>query len=216
MEIKPSCQDMIIEEEEEEEDEVKAPLLSSKGVPEVDRNLIQQAISQTFQSTACLANLLPTGTALCFQLLAPIFSNQGHCDAAARAMTVSLLGLCALSCFLLSFTDSVKDQKGSLCYGFATFNGLWIIDGSATLPAEMAARYKLKFIDFAHAVMSVLVFAAVAMFNDNVVECLWPAPSTGTKEVLTALPVGIGVMCSMLFVVFPTKRHGIGFPLTDC
>ncbi|XP_057764435.1 LOW QUALITY PROTEIN: protein DMP6 [Salvia miltiorrhiza] len=196
----------------EEEDEA---LLTNKGLPEVERNLIQEAIRQTFQSTASLANLLPTGSALCFQLLAPIFTNQGECDAAGRGMTAALVGLCAFSCVLLCFTDSIKDQKGSVCYGFATFNGIWIIDGSATLPPEIAAKYKLKFIDFAHAVMSMLVFAAVALFDENVVKCLWPEPSTGTKEVLTALPVGIGVVCSMLFLVFPTKRHGIGFPLTD-
>ncbi|KAL1537838.1 protein DMP4-like [Salvia divinorum] len=210
MEIRSSSFIEIVEEEEE-----KAPLLSNKGLPEVDRNLIQQAISQTFRSTACLANLLPTGTALCFQVLAPIFTSGGNCDAAGRAMTAALVGLCAFSCVLLSFTDSVKDKKGNVCYGFATFRGMWIIDGAATLPPEITAKYKVRFIDFAHAVMSAVVFAAVAMFNENVVECLWPAPSPGTKEVLAALPVGIGMVGSMFFVAFPTTRHGIGFPVTS-
>ncbi|PIN00875.1 hypothetical protein CDL12_26620 [Handroanthus impetiginosus] len=194
--------------------EQEMPLLVDKSLPEVERNLIQQAISQTFESTAHLANLLPTGTVLAFQLLSPIFSNQGECDAVGRSLMAGLVALCGLSCILLSFTDSFKDQRGNIVYGFATFRGLWIIDGSVTLPPEIAARYKLKFIDFVHALMSILVFAAIALFDQNVVNCFYPEPSTGTKEVLTALPIGIGVACSMLFVVFPTKRHGIGFPVT--
>ncbi|XP_047956853.1 protein DMP4-like [Salvia hispanica] len=210
METRTSSTIEIMEDEEE-----KAPLLSNKGLSEVDRNLIQQGISQTFRSTACLANLLPTGTALCFQVLAPIFTGGGKCGAAGQAMTGALVGLCALSCVLLSFTDSVQDKKGNVYYGFATLRGMWIMDGSVSLPPEIAVNYKLRFIDFAHALMSLVVFAAVAMFNESVVECLWPAPSPGTKEVLAALPVGIGTVGSMFFLSFPTTRHGIGFPLSS-
>jgi hypothetical protein len=91
---------------------------------------------------------------------------------------------------------------------------LWVIDGSATIPPEVAANYRLQFIDFMHALMSILVFAAIALFDQNVVDCFYPSPSTKEEEVLTALPVGIGVFTSMLFLVFPTRRHGIGFPLS--
>ncbi|KAG6392001.1 hypothetical protein SASPL_146203 [Salvia splendens] len=171
MEIRTSSSKEIMEDEEE-----KASLLSNKGLPEVDRNLIQQAISQTS-------------------------SPPARPPSASR--------LCAFSCALLSFTDSLSDEKGNVCYGFTTFRGMWIIDGSATLPPEIATKYKLRFIDFAYAVMSLVVFAAVAMFNEKVVECLWPAPSPGTKE------VGIGMLGSMFFVAFPITRHGIGFPLTS-
>lgn len=81
-------------------------------------------------------------------------------------------------------------------------------------PMHDLNRYSLRFIDLLHGLMSVLVFAAVALFDGNVVSCFYPAPSDEAQEVLTALPVGIGVICSMLFVVFPTTRHGIGFPLS--
>nr|GMD11507.1 protein DMP6-like [Ipomoea batatas] len=201
-ELSPSSPNVLVSE--------KVPLL----VPEVEKNLVQKAISQTFESAAHLANLLPTGAVLAFQLLSPIFSNQGDCDAVSRFMTAGLVAMCGLSCFLLSFTDSYKDQKGNVCYGVATLNGLWVIDGSVSLPPELAAKYKVKFIDFVHAVMSVLVFGAIALFDQNVVSCFYPTPSKEAQEILTAVPVGIGVVCSMLFVVFPTKRHGIGFPLT--
>ncbi|XP_059660063.1 protein DMP4-like [Cornus florida] len=195
------------------------PLLQEKCITLLkteERTAIQRAISQTFQSTAHLANLLPTGSVLAFQLLSPIFTNQGECDPVSRSMTSGLIALCGLSCFFLCFTDSFKDKNGNVCYGFATFRGLWIIDGSLsrTLPPEIAANYRLRFIDFMHAFMSISVFAAIALFDQNVVNCLYPSPSEETQEVLRSLPVGIGVICSMLFVVFPTKRHGIGFPLT--
>ncbi|XP_074269898.1 protein DMP6-like [Silene latifolia] len=138
--------------------EQKTPLLRDRSFPDtVERNPIQQAISQTFQSTAHLANLLPTGTVMAFQLLAPIITNVGQCDDAGRVMTSVLVGLCGLSSFLLSFTDSFKDKDGNLCYGFATTNGLWVIDGSAELPPSMAAKYRLRFMDFVHAFMSVFV-----------------------------------------------------------
>ncbi|XP_021830218.1 uncharacterized protein LOC110770392 [Prunus avium] len=198
------------------DDEQKLPLLQDmpKSVTEEERTLIQKAIRQTFQSTAHLANLLPTGTVLAFQLLAPIFTNQGNCDSVSRSMTAGLVALCGVSCILLSFTDSYRDKNGNVCYGFATFRGLWIIDGSTTLSPEVDANFRLRFIDFLHAFMSILVFAAVALFDQNVVDCFYPTPSDKAQEILTALPVGIGVICSMLFVVFPTKRHGIGFPLS--
>lgn len=190
------------------------PLLKGVAEPEPDRNLIQKAIGQTFKSTAHLANLLPTGTVLAFQLLSPIFTNEGQCDSVCRFMTAGLVILCALSCFLCSFTDSFRDKNGNICYGFATFRGLWVIDGSATLPPELAANYQIRFIDFVHAFLSLMVFAAIALFDQNVVSCFYPSPSHEAEEVLRALPVGIGVMSSMLFLVFPTQRHGIGFPLS--
>ncbi|MED6157247.1 Protein dmp4 [Stylosanthes scabra] len=197
------------------DEEQKLPLLhDNKEVPEAERSTVQRAISQTFQSTAHLANLLPTGTVLSFQLLSPIFTNQGNCDSVSKFMTCTLLSLSAFSCFLLCFTDTFRDSKGNLCHGFATFKGLWVIDGSTTLPPELNAKYRLKFIDVVHAVMSVLVFAAIALFDQNVVNCFFPSPSDEAQEILTALPVGIGALCSMLFVAFPTQRHGIGFPLS--
>lgn len=202
-----------VESNSEHHDESKDPLLRDTTETE-EKTLIQKAISQTFQSTAHLANLLPTGSLLAFQLLSPIFTNQGDCDSVSWFMTAALVTLCGVSCFLLSFSDSFKDKKGNICYGFATFRGLWVIDGSANLPPDLAAKYRLQFVDFMHAFMSILVFVAVALFDNSVVSCLFPTPSDETQEILTKLPVGIGVICSMLFVVFPTQRHGIGFPLS--
>lgn len=88
------------------------------------------------------------------------------------------------------------------------------MDGSVTLPVDEAAKYKLKFIDFFHAFASILVFVAVVLFDQSVVRCFVPGPSAETKELLVALPIGIGLVCSVLFVLFPSQRHGVGFPLS--
>ncbi|XP_058092689.1 protein DMP7-like [Magnolia sinica] len=177
----------------------------------------RKVINRTFKSTARLANLLPTGTVLAFQVLSPIFTNQGHCTGLGWHLTVALVSMCAASCFLLSFTDSFRDTAGKVRYGLATRKGLWVIDvkGSVALSAEDATKYRLKFIDFVHAFMSVFVFAAVGLIDKNMVGCFYPTPSEHTKNLLAALPVGFCIVCSILFICFPTKRHGIGFPLSS-
>ncbi|KAE8075985.1 hypothetical protein FH972_014662 [Carpinus fangiana] len=174
----------------------------------------QKAIRKTFKISAHLANLLPTGTVLAFQILSPVFTHQGQCHTTtSKFMSLCLLGVCCFSCFLLCFSDSFRDGKGKVRHGLATFRGLWVIDG-LPVDAEEAAKYRLRLVDFFHAFMSVQVFAAVALFDQNVVKCFYPTPSDKAKDLLVALPIGIGVACSLLFVAFPSKRHGIGFPLT--
>ncbi|KAJ0080422.1 hypothetical protein Patl1_23278 [Pistacia atlantica] len=179
-------------------------------------SLSQRAISQTLTTTANLANLLPTGTLLAFQLLTPIFTNNGSCDNATRPMTLFLLLLLAASCFLASFTDSVKSSDGQVYYGLATSKGLFLFDypdpSGSGLPD--LSKYKFRFIDGVHAVLSVLVFGAFALRDKNVLSCFFPTPGREIQEVLNILPMGVGLICGLLFVVFPTRRHGIGYPIT--
>lgn len=70
-------------------------------------------------------------------------------------------------------------------------------------------------IDLVHGVASVLVFVAVAMRDKNVLSCFYPAPSKEAQEVLNVLPLAVGMVSSFLFMVFPTRRHGIGYPVTS-
>ncbi|KAG1328122.1 putative protein DMP3 [Cocos nucifera] len=131
-------------------------------------------------------------------------------------MTQSLLLLLAVSCFLARFTDSLRSPDGRLYYGFATLRGMWLFDYPSP-PSEALpelSKYRLRLVDFVHAVLSVLVFASVALRDKNVVDCFYPQPKHETKEVLDTLPLGVGVICGLLFVVFPTRRHGIGYPVT--
>ncbi|KAL3509302.1 hypothetical protein ACH5RR_028703 [Cinchona calisaya] len=199
------------------EEQLQTPLLEDQpGIGKPLKTPGQKAIRKTFKGTAHLANLLPTGSVLAFQILSPGLTHEGKCQSIiSKAMTLGLLGLCGISCFLLCFTDSIRDEQGKVRYGMATFRGLWIIDGSTiNVPPEDVAKYKINFVDFFHAFMSVLVFGAVAMFDQNVVNCFYPTRSDEMQEFLTALPVFVGIVCSLMFVAFPTKRHGIGFPLS--
>ncbi|KAL7119633.1 hypothetical protein ACP275_02G074700 [Erythranthe tilingii] len=179
----------------------------------------QSALSQALESSAHLANLLPTGTLLAFQILTPIFTKNGSCDSATRPMTLALLVIFTLSCFLASFTDSVKSASdGKVYYGLVTPKGLWLFDNPAAAAAAGGlpelSKYRLSFVDVVHAVLSVLVFAAVALRDKNIVGCFYPMPNQEAQEVLDIVPIGIGFIASLLFVAFPTKRHGIGYPIT--
>ncbi|KAM0040406.1 putative protein DMP [Helianthus debilis subsp. tardiflorus] len=182
--------------------------------PPPSRPQLPSALSQTLASTANLAKLLPTGTLLVFQVLTPIFTNNGSCDATTRSLTAILLVLLAVSCFLACFTDSFKSDDGQLYYGFATFQGMWLFDYNDPKNVPDLRKYRLRFIDFVHAVLSVLVFSAVALRDRNVVSCFYPSPGQEAQEVLDIVPIGAGIISSALFVAFPTRRHGIGYPVT--
>lgn len=175
----------------------------------------QKLVRKTFKGTAVLSKLLPTGSALTFQLLSPVLTNQGQCKSqVSQYLTLSLVALCASFCFFISFTDSFRDERGKVRYGVATFKGLWVIDGPVKLSVEEANKYRLKFLDFVHALVSIMIFVALALFDQNVVKCFCPKPSEETQELLLILPLISGAVGSLLFVSFPTKRHGVGSPLS--
>ncbi|KAK6919125.1 Protein DMP [Dillenia turbinata] len=193
--------------------ESQVPLLQNLQMP--TKTPMQRAIRKTFKGTNRLANLLPTGSVLVFQFLSPIATNQGQCNAIENQyMALALLAFCALTCFLLCFTDSIRDERGKVHHGLATFRGLWVIDGLIKLPPEAAAKYRVRPVDFFHGIVSTFVFAAVALFNENMVKCFFPHPTEEDKKFLETLPVVVGVVSGLLFVAFPSKRHGIGFPLS--
>ncbi|CAI0461206.1 unnamed protein product [Linum tenue] len=45
--------------------------------------------------------------------------------------------------------------------------------------------------------------------------CFFREPTEEVKELLSTLRLGIGLVSSLLFLAFPTKRHGIGTPLSQ-
>ncbi|CAL5042764.1 unnamed protein product [Urochloa decumbens] len=189
------------------------PLLAQSDGGGDDATRLERAIAQTFKSTAELAKHLPTGAVLVFEVLSPVFTNGGKCQDVNRVLTSWLVGLCAAACFFLCFTDSFLDARGTVRYVVATRTGLWVIDGTPPPPPEEAARKRLKFIDFFHAVLSLIVFMSVAMFDRNVSACFNPVMSYDTQQVLTAVPLAGGLVGTLLFAAFPSTRHGLGFPI---
>ncbi|XP_022725033.1 protein DMP7-like [Durio zibethinus] len=217
MDIKVEHRQSLLKNEEtggtvQEEQQTISECASPAKQPKTKK---QKVVRKTFKGTALLSKLLPTGSVLTFELLSPILTNQGQCKTqVSQYLTLGLVAFCASFCFFLSFTDSFRDERGKVRYGVATFKGLWVMDGPVKLSVDEANKYRLKFIDFVHALVSIMIFIAIALFDKNVVNCFCPRPSEETKELLMVLPASIGVIGSLLFVSIPSKRHGIGSPLT--
>nr|GEZ43577.1 protein DMP3-like [Tanacetum cinerariifolium] len=201
----------------DDEDEIEVQDDAPKPPPPPPQpTLSQWAITQTLASTAQLSNLLPTGTLLALQTVTPIFTNHGSCDAVTRPLTAILLIFLLVACFLASFTDSFKSADGQIFYGFATFKGMWLFDSQAAAAPGLPdlRKYKLTAVDWIHAFVSAFVLATLAMRDRSVVSCFYPRPSHEAQEVLDIVPLGLGLVCSLVFVIFPSKRHGIGYPVS--
>lgn len=72
-----------------------------------------------------LSNVLPTGTFLIFQILAPLATNNGKCGHGEVVLTSFTLVLLCVLCCLSGFTDTYKAENGVVYYGFVTTQGLW-------------------------------------------------------------------------------------------
>ncbi|KAK9992433.1 hypothetical protein SO802_027418 [Lithocarpus litseifolius] len=109
---------------------------------------------KTLSGLENLNRVLPTGTVFLYQLLSPVLTNHGQCSKTIyNYLTATLVGMCGLSCFITSFTDSYEDN-GKTHYGFATTKGkLWPSPKDKTLPAKT-----LGFEDFVHGFLAVFVF----------------------------------------------------------
>ncbi|KAJ1294612.1 hypothetical protein BS78_01G158500 [Paspalum vaginatum] len=167
-------------------------------------------------STSDLMKLLPTGTVMAFQALAPSFSNHGVCGPANQYLVLALITACAVSCVLLSFTDSLVGRDGKLYHGAATFWGFYPFNYTGTREEREAtlkdvSRFRITAMDFVHAFFSALVFLAVALADASVQGCLLPDAGPDVRELLVNLPLGIGFMSSMVFMIFPTTRKSIGY-----
>lgn len=194
-----------------------APLLGNNNAASDGRTqttaTTTTVVGKALSSTADLAKHLPTGAVLAFEFLSPTFTADGRCTPANRALTGCLIAACALSCFLLSFTDSFRDDSGTVRYGFVTPSGrLRLIDGGTVGAAPREARYRLGARDVLHGLLSFVVFLAVAMVDSNVVACFYPVESDAARQMLAAVPMAAGAAGSFLFAMFPSTRRGIGFP----
>ncbi|KAL1205397.1 Protein DMP8 [Cardamine amara subsp. amara] len=186
------------------------------------RRIVAQGVQKTVSKTSMLVNFLPTGTLLMFEMVLPSIYRDGDCNGINTLMIHLLLLLCAMSCFFFHFTDSFKASDGKIYYGFVTPRGLAVFmrppppefgGGDVIAEAEIPVsdeRYKLRVNDFVHAVMSVLVFMAIAFSDRRVTGCLFPGKEKEMDQVMESFPLMVGIVCSALFLVFPTTRYGVG------
>lgn len=184
--------------------------LTSSG--KARNNNSSSSMSQkTFNSIGNLIRLLPTGTVFLYQFANPLLTNGGDCSSVNKILSGLLFGFCGVSCFLSSFTDSYTDGNGNIHYGFATFKGFFPNAGSGSDDVDLS-KYKIQIGDFVHAFLALIVFGVVSLLDANTVKCFYPSFESTQKVLLMALPPVIGTVAGTVFVVFPNKRHGIGYP----
>lgn len=115
-----------------------------------------------------------------------------------------------MSCFFFHFTDSFKGPDGKVYYGFVTPRGLAVFKSGLGVEVPKDDKFKVGLSDFVHALMSVLVFMAIALADHRVTSCVFPGHAQELDEVMQSFPLMVGIICSGLFLVFPTTRYGIG------
>lgn len=176
---------------------------------------------KTIASTANLANLLPTGTVLVFQTLIPSFSNNGSCHPSNKGLSASMIIICALICLFTAFTDSFIDPTdGKFYYGIVTREGMHILNPRAKEITDdeekkrlikRLKKYKITPRDYFHAFLSLTVFLIFALTDLNVKNCFFPDAGDDLNQIIINLPLGAGILASLLFTIFPTTRRGIGY-----
>ncbi|GLT61106.1 hypothetical protein SLA2020_338350 [Shorea laevis] len=111
---------------------------------------------------------------------------------------------------LLTFEMFSRPRWQSLLW-FVTPKGLAVFKtglGAVEVPKD--EKYKVGFTDFVHAMMSVMVFVAIAFSDHRVTNCLFPGHANDMDEVMESFPLMVGIICSSLFLVFPNTRFGVG------
>ncbi|KAL6627897.1 hypothetical protein ACP70R_031623 [Stipagrostis hirtigluma subsp. patula] len=171
---------------------------------------------KVMSSTANLAQLLPTGTVLAYQALSPSFTNHGACLPSNRWLTAALVAVLSALCVFFSFTDSVVGRDRRLYYGVATPRGFNVFNFSGEEEQREWAlgalrRLRIRPLDYVHAFLTAAVFLAMAFSDDGLQRCFFPDAGGNTRELLKNLPLGMAFLASFVFMVFPTKRKGIGY-----
>lgn len=168
-----------------------------------------------------LSNVLPTGTCLAFQVLAPLATNNGDCGKTEIVVTSITLILLWVLCCVSCFTDSYKaPENGTVYYGIVTPKGLWNpkfrhahIAGTngGSIYTAGGTRYVLEVNDFVNATLSGVALATISMLTAPVTTCFYPnIPSSVQKSI----PILVGLVVSVVCAFGTSPRSGIGFAMT--
>ncbi|XP_058218515.1 protein DMP6-like [Rhododendron vialii] len=175
---------------------------------DIDESRFIYILNTILSGTARLNVLLPTATILAFTIFTPLLTNNGKCDPTNRWLMGFFSGLSATSCVFLSVTDSFRTTTGRLHYGVATFSGIWTFNGGRKKPL-MPPDYQLRWSDLFHSSLSLIAFLTFATLHHDVVDCYYPEMP---RKVINTVPLVVGFAVSVLFVMFPSRRRGIGYP----
>ncbi|KAL6962076.1 hypothetical protein U1Q18_037030 [Sarracenia purpurea var. burkii] len=195
-------QDLI---ESGEEDKIYYPGGDDDDINESNFIYILNTI---LSGTARLNVLLPSATILAFTIFAPLLTDDGKCSASNRWLMGFFSALSAASCIFLSFTDSFRTATGRLYYGVATFDGIQTFNRGGKKPC-VPSDYRLRWDDLFHASLSLIAFLTFAALHPDVVDCYYPEMP---RKITNTIPLVVGFVVSLLFVMFPSRRRGIGYP----
>uniref|UniRef100_A0A0D6QRF5 Uncharacterized protein n=1 Tax=Araucaria cunninghamii TaxID=56994 RepID=A0A0D6QRF5_ARACU len=171
-----------------------------------------KAVNTTLSSASSIAKILPTGILFVFQAFSNLLSNNGDCQKSNKVLVAVVVAILGIACFVLSLVDTFTDSStGKVSYGIATING--IATTSKVKPSN-ASDYKITWKDFLHASLAVVVFAVMALTDQNVVQCLYPSAESNINKVLQALPIALSGASSVISALLPSKRQGITSPVT--
>ncbi|KAK9758204.1 hypothetical protein RND81_01G215300 [Saponaria officinalis] len=175
---------------------------------DIDEAHCMYILNAILSGTARLNILLPSFTILAFSIFAPLLTNDGKCDNLDRWLMGGFWAVCAVSCIFFSITDSFRGMNGRLYYGVATVKGIWAFNGGRKKPL-LPSDYKLRWSDLFHTSLSVIAFLTFAALHNDVQGCYYPGIP---RKVTNTVPLVVGFIVSVLFVVFPPRRRGIGYP----
>jgi hypothetical protein len=179
------------------------------------------AAEKVLSVSANLAKLLPSGAVLVFQTLSASFTNQGACNVANKWLSACLVAFLTAACIFLTFTDSIV-HKGKIYYGVALPRRLNVFGLTKreervllkALGGELKER-RLKTLDWVHAFFTAIVFISIAMGDVGLQKCFVPDLDSdhmkNVKELLRNAPLGLALLSSFVFMIFPTRRRGVGF-----
>jgi hypothetical protein len=176
----------------------------------------RSATDKVMSSAANLAQLLPTGTVLAYQALSPSFTNHGTFLPANKWLTAALVTVLSALCVFFSLTDSILGRDRKLYYGVATPHGFNVFNFSGEEEEREwtlgeLQKLRLRPMDYVHAFFTAVVFLTVAFSDTGLQRCFFPGAGANTNELLKNLPLGMAFLSSFVFMIFPTKRKGIGY-----
>ncbi|GAB4861409.1 hypothetical protein Ancab_036593 [Ancistrocladus abbreviatus] len=174
----------------------------------IDESHCMYVLNAILSGTARLNVLLPSFTILAFTIFAPILTDDGRCSTLNHWLMGIFWALSAASCVFFSITDSFKTPTGRLYYGVATFSGIWTFNGGRKRPL-VPQDYRLRWSDLFHSSLSLMAFLTFAASHSDVVQCYYPKMS---RKVTNTVPLVVGFVVSLLFVMFPSRRRGIAYP----
>ncbi|KAK4413269.1 protein DMP3 [Sesamum alatum] len=165
-------------------------------------------VNAILSGTARLNVLLPTATILVFTIFVPVLTSDGKCTTLDRWLMGLFMALLAASCVFFSFTDSFRTGSGRLYYGVATVRGIRAFGGGRTRPS-VPSNYRLRWCDLFHASLSLTAFLTFALLHNDVLSCYHLVLP---RKLINTVPLVVGFVISVLFVLFPSTRRGIGYP----